>query len=345
MMVVTLIFTSLFEDNSLNIGSIGQPNSAEQVRSVTRYSAGACPTPNGAGEGSELAATCATAVTGQNLTCKIRLLGPYLLILPGLLFLVVLFAWPVAQLVATSFSDRLGAFVHFERIFTEPIYLRVLSRTLVLSAGTTILCIILGYPLAYQLTRSGPLGKALILLCILIPFWTNLLVRSYGWIILLNPQGIINEYLRRAGLIDDSIPLVYNSIGVLIGMTQIMLPYMVLPLAAVMSRIDLSILNASRSLGASPLATFRKVYLPLTIPGVLAGAILVFMISLGFFVIPALLGGPRDRVIAQLIEFNINQTLNWPFAAALSTVLLIATMMLYWLGDRFLDLGKLWGGQ
>jgi ABC-type spermidine/putrescine transport system permease subunit I len=285
-------------------------------------------------------------VKGEHLLlARLRFHGRELLILPGFLLLAVLFAWPVAQLVATSFSDKLGAFVHYERIFTQPIYVNVITRTLLLSAATAILCAILGYPLAYQLTRSGPVGKALILLCILIPFWTNLLVRSYGWIILLNPQGIINEALRNAGLIDGSVQLVYNTTGVLIGMTQIMLPYMVLPLAAVMSRIDPAIMNAGRSLGASPMGAFLRIYLPLTLPGVLAGSLLVFMISLGFFVIPAVLGGPRNLLVAQLIEFNINQTLNWPFAAALSTVLLITTIVLYWIGDRFFDLGKLWGGR
>lgn len=265
------------------------------------------------------------------------------LLLPGLLFLAALFAWPVARLVATSFSDPAGAFVHYERIFLDPVYIRVVGRTMALSAEVAVLCLLLGYPLAYQLNRSGPLGKAIILLCVLIPFWTNLLVRSYGWIVLLNPQGIINGLLREAGLIEGAVPLVYNTTGVLIGMTQIMLPYMVLPLAAVMSRIDPTLPSAARSLGASPLAAFTRVYLPLTMPGILAGLLLVFMLSLGFFVVPALLGGPRDILLAQLIDFNINSTLNWPFAAALSTVLLGATLALYWIGDRFFDLGRLWG--
>lgn len=276
---------------------------------------------------------------------KSRRHGTGFLLLPGILFLAVLFAWPVARLVATSFDDPASPFGHYQRIFLEPTYLRVVFRTLLLSAETALLCLVLGYPLAYQLNRSGTIGKALILLCILIPFWTNLLVRSYGWIVLLNPQGVINGLLRQTGLIDGSLPLVYNTAGVLISMTQIMLPYMVLPLAAVMSRIDPSMLNAARSLGAPPLAAFWRIYFPLTLPGVLAGCLLVFMISLGFFVVPALLGGPRDILLAQLIEFNINNTLNWPFAAALSTVLLIATVTLYWIGDRFFDLGRLWGAK
>jgi ABC-type spermidine/putrescine transport system permease subunit I len=271
----------------------------------------------------------------------LRRRGPALLVLPGFLLLAGFFVLPVGALVATSFGDRAGAFVHYQRILAQPVYLRVVLRTLLLGAETAAACLVLGYPLAYQLSRVRPVARTLILLSILIPFWTNLLVRSYGWIVLLNPQGIVNGLLRHWGL--EPLPLVYNTTGVLIGMTQIMLPYMVLPLAAVMSRIDPSVLNAARSLGASPRAAFLKVYVPLTLPGALGGSVLVFMISLGFFVVPAMLGGPRDMLLAQLIEFNINTTLNWPFAGALSTVLLVATLLLYALGDRFLGLRRLWG--
>lgn len=282
---------------------------------------------------------------GAAMPARLRSAVPAALILPGFLLVAGLFVWPVAQLVATSFGDRAGAFVHYVKIFTEPTYLRVVGRTLLLSAQTAMLCVLLGYPLAYQLNRAGGIGKAVILVCILIPFWTNLLVRTYGWIILLNPQGVINGLLRQLGLIEGAVPLVYNTTGVLIGMTQIMLPYMVLPLAAVMSRLDPAVMRAARSLGASPTQAFLKVYVPLTLPGVLGGFLLVFMLSLGFFVVPAILGGPRDLLLAQLIEFNVNQTLNWPFAAALSTVLLAATVTLYWIGDRFFGLGRLWGAR
>lgn len=275
----------------------------------------------------------------------VRRHGPYVLILPGFMLLAGLFVLPVGQLLATSFGDPAGALVHYERILTQPVYLRVILRTLTLSAATAALCLILGYPLAYQLNRSKGVVRGLILLCILIPFWTNLLVRSYGWIVLLNPQGVINGALREAGLVESGLPLVYNTTGVLIGMTQIMLPYMVLPLAAVMSRIDPRVMDAARSLGASPRAAFLKVYVPLTLTGALGGVLLVFMISLGFFVVPAMLGGQRDILLAQLIEFNVNQTLNWPFAGALSAVLLVSTLVLYAFGDRFLGLRRLWGAE
>lgn len=266
-----------------------------------------------------------------------------LLLSPALLLLAALFIWPVGELIAKSFQDPGGAWVHYQRIVEIPTYLRVVSRTLLLSAATALACLALGYPIAYRLTTASSIGKALILICIFIPFWTNLLVRSYGWIVMLNPQGIINGILLDLGLISSPLKLVYNTTGVLIGMTQIMLPYMILPLAAVMSRLDPAITNAARSLGARPAVAFLKVYFPLTLPGVMAGLLLVFMISLGFFVIPALLGGSREILLAQLIEFNINNVLNWGFAAALSTTLLAATLLLYWAGDRWFKLGALWG--
>jgi putative spermidine/putrescine transport system permease protein len=156
---------------------------------------------------------------------------------------------------------------------------------------------------------------------------------------------MINEALMALGLIATPLELVYNTTGVLVGMSQIMLPYMILPLYAVMTRLDPRTTQAARSLGAGPVTTFLKVYFPLTLPGVMAGTLLVFTISLGFFVVPALLGGARGLVLAQLIEFNINGALNWGMASALSTALLVTTLVLYWIGDRFFNLGAIWGMQ
>jgi len=265
------------------------------------------------------------------------------LVLPAVLLLTAFFLWPVGELVARSFRDPAGTWIHYQRIWEVPAYLRILNRTLVISAMTTLICVVLAYPLAYRLVTASAMGRAVILVCVLIPFWTNLLVRSYGWIVMLNPQGVINSALTGLGLIDEPLRLVYNTTGVLIGMSQIMLPFMILPIAAVMARLDPKVTHAARSLGATPVQAFFKVYLPLTMPGVMAGSVLVFTISLGFFVIPALLGGSREILLAQLIEFNINQVLNWGLAAALSTVLLIATLGLYWIGDRWFGLGRIWG--
>lgn len=263
------------------------------------------------------------------------------LLAPAFVILTAFFLWPLVDLVASSFAAG-DPFEHYRRMLEVPTYLRVLLRTLLLSAGTAAICLLLGFPLAYRLVRAKGVGKALLLFCIFVPFWTNLLVRSYGWIVVLNPEGVINQTLMALGLIDEPLKLVYNTTGVLIGMSQIMLPYMVLPIAAVMTRLDPQIPNAARSLGATWSRAFWRIYFPLTLPGVMAGVLLVFMLSLGFFVIPAVLGASREILLSQLIEFNINRVLNWGFAAALSTVLLAATLLIYWIGEKWFQLGRVW---
>jgi putative spermidine/putrescine transport system permease protein len=265
------------------------------------------------------------------------------LLAPAVILLIALFSWPLFQLVERSFTHPNGPFVFYARIFEVPAYLQILWRTFMFSAATALICFLIGYPVAYKLATARPFVKAIILVCVLIPFWTNVLVRTYGWILLLNPKGLINTALLQLGVISSPLPIVYNTTGVLIGMSHVMLPFMILPLYAVMTRLDAGLLHASRSLGAGPIRTFVKVYLPLTMPGAMAGFLLVFMISLGFFVVPAVLGGAQGRMLAQLIEFNINTSLNWGMAATLSTALLIVTLFLYWIGDRFFNLGAVWG--
>jgi putative spermidine/putrescine transport system permease protein len=269
----------------------------------------------------------------------------FILLAPALALLLFVLVWPVVDLMSRSFVDPKGPFVFYARLVEVSSYVQILLRTLMFSAATAAICLVAGYPVAYRLTTASPLGKAAILVCVLLPFWTNLLVRSYGWILILNPKGIVNTALINAGVIQNPLELVYNATGVLIGMSQIMLPYMILPIYAVMTRLDPRVIHASRSLGAGPVLTFLKVYFPLTLPGVMAGVVLVFTISLGFFVIPALLGGARGLVLAQLIEFNINGALNWGMASALSTSLLAATLILYAIGDRWFNLGAIWGLQ
>ncbi len=269
----------------------------------------------------------------------LALLAPALVLLGGVL------VWPLSDLIVRSFSDPQGPWVFYTRLIEVPSYVQILFRTLMFSAATALICLLAGYPVAYMMAKSGPVARGIILVCVLVPFWTNLLVRSYGWILILNPRGMINQALMSIGLISEPLELVYNTIGVLIGMSQIMLPYMILPLYAVMTRLDPRTTQAARSLGASPFTTFVKVYFPLTRPGVMAGILLVFTISLGFFVVPALLGGARGMVWAQLIEFNINGALNWGMASALSASLLVVTLILYWIGDRFFNLGAIWGMQ
>jgi putative spermidine/putrescine transport system permease protein len=266
-----------------------------------------------------------------------------LLLAPTLVFLIAVFFYPLGALIALSVADKGTWYEDYSRLFEGSLYARVLYRTIWVSGATTVICLLVGFPLARLLDSAGPRGKAFLLAIILLPFWSNFLVRTYGWMIILNPKGLINRFLMDLGLIADPLPLVYNLTGVLIGMVQIMLPYMVLPIAAVMARIDRQLPSAARSLGAGPVRAFLLVYFPMTLPGVVAGALLVFTISLGFFVIPAVLGGPRELLVAQLIEFNVNTLLDWGFAGALSTALLGVTCVIYAVAERWFGLGALWG--
>jgi putative spermidine/putrescine transport system permease protein len=266
-----------------------------------------------------------------------------LLILPGLAVVVLLFLYPLATLVVTSVHDEGWTLQHYRRLFTVPAYLKVLRNTIQTAGLVTVICLALGYPLAYRLATSSGLLRTVLIVGILMPFWTSLLVRAYGWMVILHPSGLLNTVALWTGIVTEPLELVHNTTGVLIGMTQIMLPYMVLPIAAVMQGLDPRLLQAASSLGASPWRRFVWVYAPLTLPGVLAGCLLVFIISLGFFVIPALLGGTRDILLAQLIDFNMSKVLNWGFAAALSTALLVATLALYAVAGRVLRFQALWG--
>ena len=270
-------------------------------------------------------------------------LATFALLAPAIMLLAAVLIWPVLELASRSFRDPGGPFVLYARVIEVSTYLQVLLRTVAFAIATAVICLALAYPVAFKLVTARPLTKALILACVLLPFWTNLLVRSYGWILILNPRGILNTGLMQIGVTSSPLDLVYNATGVLVGMSHIMLPFAILPLYAVMTRLDPQLANAARTLGAGPLHTFLKVYFPMTLPGVMAGVMLVFTISLGFFVVPAILGGPRGLLLAQLIEFNINTSLNWGMAATLSTLLLSATLLLYAIADRWLNLGSIWG--
>ena len=264
--------------------------------------------------------------------------------LPALLFVCVFLLYPLALLVETSFRAKTGewSLEQYARIATTPVYGLVLWKTAWVAGLVTLIDFLVGYPFAVVLTRARGWWRLVLLAAVLMPFWTNLLVRTYGWIVVLYPSGLLNALLIRLGLISDPLELVQNTAGVLIGMTQIMLPYMVLPIAAQIEKMDRRLLQAARSLGASAPRTFWHVYFPLTLPGVFAGALVTLVLSLGFFVIPALLGGRRDVLIAQLIDFNLTKVLNWEFAAALGTVLLVVTMGLFLVAQRWAHLDSLW---
>jgi putative spermidine/putrescine transport system permease protein len=246
---------------------------------------------------------------------------------PAIVFLFVLYVMPMALLLAQSFEG--GTFKHYQKALTDGLYVGVLADTMLIAAYVSGICLVLGYPVAYFLASTRAPWPTIGIIFVLLPFWTSILVRTYGWMILLGRNGILNRFLLETGLIATPLPLLNNMNGVLIGMVHVLLPYMVFPIYAVMRRIDPGLIAAAEGLGAPGWQIFRRVYFPLTLPGVLAGVTLVFIVSIGFFITPALLGGGKVIMIAVLIETQVRQFLNWGFAAALSAVLLGATLLVY----------------
>ena len=211
----------------------------------------------------------------------------------------------------------------------QAIYQNVFIRTFWMSLVITVCCLLLAYPLAYLLATLPERSANLLMILVLLPFWTSVLVRIAAWIVLLQSNGLINQFLMGLGLIDTPLQLVFNRIGVYISMVHIMLPFMVLPLYSVMKSIPNSYQRAAISLGCSPIASFWRVYFPQTYAGVGAGCLLVFILSIGYYITPALLGSPNDQMVSYFVAFYTNTTINWGMATALGGLLLLATLLLY----------------
>lgn len=256
---------------------------------------------------------------------------------PALAVLGLLFVWPLLRLLSMSVAD--GTLAQFEKAALDELYVTVLWDSLEIALAVTAICLVLAYPVSLWLAQAGRTGFVLGMFFLLLPFWTSVLVRTYAWMVLLGRSGVINRMLRDWGLIEAPLPLLHNLTGVLIGMVHVLLPYMVFPIYAALLRIDPDLKRAAEGLGAPAWRVFLRVTLPLSLPGVFAGCALVFVLSLGFFITPALLGGGRVIMIAMLIEQQVREFLDWPFAAALATVLLAATLAIY------AALGRLTGGQ
>ena len=223
------------------------------------------------------------------------------------------------------------------------IYLQLFWRTLQVSVAVTALCLLLGYPLAFLIAHAPPRRAALLLVAVLLPFWTSLLVRTTAWIVLLQTQGVINDLLVGLRLVGDDrrLELVYNMTGTLIAMTHVLLPFMVLSLYSVMRTINPWYLRAAASLGAGPVQAFRRVYWPLSLPGVGAGSLLVFIMALGYYITPALVGGRSGQLISNLIAYHMQESLNWGLAAALGAILLLCVLLLYVVYDRVVGINRL----
>ncbi len=265
--------------------------------------------------------------------------------LPGILLIGFVVLLPCAWLFWLSFRDKTGfTLAHYVRLL-HPSYLITLQTTFELSILVTLICALLGYPLAYLLTQVGRRTGAAMLLLILFPVWTSLLVRCYAWLVLLQRRGVINTWLTDAGVIETPLRLVHNFTGTTIGMVHIMLPFMVLPLYAAMRSIDRDYLKAAANLGASPIEAFRTVFLPLSLPGLAAGVIIVFVLCLGFYVTPALLGGGRVMMWSMQIERNVAYHSDWGAASALGVVLLVLTVAMLWLMARIIGFKNILGAR
>lgn len=267
-----------------------------------------------------------------------------LLLVPVVLVLVILFVYPLLGIVSRSVFKNGYTFEFYRRVLGEPVYLAVIGLTFRTAALTTMMCLALGYPLAYVLVSLPPRVARLLLIVVVLPFFTSVIVRSYAWMVLLGRTGLVNDLLIAVGLTDQPLRLIYTPGGVLVGMSYVLLPYMVLTAYSVMRGVDPRLVRAAHSLGASRWQAFRRIFLPLSLPGVAAGTLLVFILSLGFFITPRLLGSPSDVMIAMLIEHEVEFTLNWSFASALAVLLLMVTLAGFTLYNRLVRIDRMFQG-
>jgi ABC-type spermidine/putrescine transport system permease subunit I len=254
-----------------------------------------------------------------------RRIVPLLLVAPLLLYMLAFYALPVVSMLLRSVAEPTWTLSNYAALPGDTVFLKTFWNTLYTAIIVTLGTLLLGYPVALALARAKR-SAPLILVIVLLPFWTSILVRSYAWMVLLGRHGLMNEALLASGLIDRPLRVLNTSLAVQIGMVHILLPYMILPIANALRQIDPSLARAASGLGATPWRTFRQVTLPLSVPGAAAGTLLVFVLSLGFYITPAMLGGPRDITLSMLIAQQVDQ-LNWAYAACLSTVLLATALL------------------
>ena len=290
-----------------------------------------------------LAGLNATAIRGDARRERTMLAG---LTAPAFLLLSLLLFIPVGWLFWLSLYDETGfSLANYARMVNEPSYLSVFVVTLQLAALVTVLAVLLGYPVAYAIALMPPRWATICLSLVLVPFWTALLVRTYAWLVLLQRRGIVNNLLTQWGVLDEPLQLVHNFTGTTIGMLHIMLPFFILPLYANIRAIDRDLVRAAASLGASPATAFARVFLPLSVPGLAAGTVMVFVLCLGFYVTPQFLGGGRVTTISMKIQQNVALYFDWGAASALGVVLFALTMLLFWGFSRLFPIGRLTGSS
>ncbi|MDD2648836.1 MAG: ABC transporter permease subunit [Eubacteriales bacterium] len=257
------------------------------------------------------------------------------MVLWTLIFVGLAFLYIIGLSFMTKDAENFGVkleftFDNYAKLF-QPMYWQVLKQSLLLAFYTTVICLLLGYPFGYLMSKVSVKWRGLIMLLVIVPFWTNALVRIYGWRILLLADGPINSLLKTLGIIDKPLKLLGTYGAVLLGMVYALIPFMILPVYTNVEKMDWSVVEAARDLGASPISAFITITLPMTVSGVLAGCVLVFVPSIGLFFISDLLGGAQDLLAGNLIRDQLLKSRDWPFAAALSVMLLIITSALLWL--------------
>ncbi|MDQ0348758.1 ABC transporter permease [Ancylobacter vacuolatus] len=260
--------------------------------------------------------------------------GALLLTLPAIAVLLLVMAVPFGVIVLRSFAEPVPGLANYVWFFQTPVNLTVLARTFTIAFWVTACCVLVAYPYAFAMSIAGPRLRLALIMCVLVPFWVSGVVRTLAWVILLQDSGVINRILLALGF--EKVRLIRTQLGVTIGMTQVLLPFMIMPLYAVMRGIDLRLLQAARSLGAHPVKSFFQIYLPLSLPGVFAGATLVFILSLGFYITPLLLGGPQSTMLSTLIQQQVLSLLSWGRGGAMGVVLLVATFGVLALAGPFM---------
>jgi ABC-type spermidine/putrescine transport system permease subunit I len=271
--------------------------------------------------------------------------GPAGAVAPLLLFLGIFFLLPLLGILWDSFDGRALDFGSYVRVFADQIYLKVLRRTFEIGAKVTLLCILFGYPVAYLLTVVGRRMATVLTLLVMVPLFTALLIRTYAWMIILGRHGIINDALVGLGLVDQPLELLHTSTAVYVGMVHVLSPIAIFTMYANMAQIDRRLVQAAAVLGADPVRGFLRVYLPMSLPGTIAAAVLVFVMAIGFYITPALLGGPADAMISQLIIAQTTALLNFELGFALAVVLLIATLLTLAVAGLFIPLELLWTSE
>jgi putative spermidine/putrescine transport system permease protein len=275
----------------------------------------------------------------------LRRAGAYFPLLFVLLYLLAFYIYPISRMLLLSIFDPGFTLEHFVHIFQTPLYFERLAFTFRLSLVVTITCIALGFPVAFLMSTASSLVRNLVVIMVISPLWISILVRTFAWMALLGREGLVNRFLLGMGLISSPLKLMHNFFGVYVGMVHVLLPYAILPMFSVMAGIDRDLLKAAANLGANPFRSFMRIFFPLSLPGVAGSGLLTFMMSLGFYVTPLLLGGPSEIMIANVIDVQITTGLNWGFGSALSVILLGSSLMIIAIYNRFLGLDQLLGGM